>query len=145
MKQAIRQHRTKAQRGSPFAARRGLLFTLFCLIAFSLQSYVAATHIHDLAGPGPGYAIEIAPDASAEVAAVAEKTPQPGHHNRVPARDDDCPLCNAVAHAGAFLFPALLVFSLPSDGVVIASAVSSAPVIAEPLSHSWESRGPPHA
>jgi hypothetical protein len=145
LKQAIRQYRTKTARISPFAARRGMFFTLVCLIAFSLQSYVAATHIHGVAGPIAGFAFQIASENSVKAAVAGEKTPGRADHNRVPTRDDDCPLCNAVAHAGAFLFPVLLFIDLPGDGVVIAASVSPAPVSAEPLSHSWESRGPPHA
>jgi hypothetical protein len=145
LKQAIRQYRTKTARVSPFATRRGLLFTLFCLIAFSLQSYVAATHIHGVTGPSEGFAFQIAPEVGAKAVGSGVKAPGRADHNRVPTRDDDCPLCNAVAHAGAFLFPALLLINLAGDGVVIATSVSSAPVIAEPLSHNWESRGPPQA
>jgi hypothetical protein len=127
------------------APSRRLILTFFCLLAFSFQSYISQTHIHIPGTTDPGISASAATKSSAlaDAKASASKT---GKTKRVPLGDDpsNCPLCQAVLHAGLFLTPALLVLVLPDTR----NAVGPAPIFSSrhegALSHAWRSRGPPH-
>ncbi|HEY8950459.1 MAG TPA: DUF2946 family protein [Rhizomicrobium sp.] len=121
------------------APSRRLLLTLFCLLAFSFQSYVAQTHIHVPGTADPGISALVS--SRAQVSADAKTDTG---HKQLPADDTaNCPLCQAVLHAGLFVSPALLVLLLPDTQ----AAVGPAPIIASHRegapSHTWHSRGPP--
>src|SRR3569833_1182117 len=66
------------------AGTRWRFLAMLLAFAFALQSYVTATHIHNLA------------PATALAKTVG--------HNKAPASNDtlNCPFCQAVAHDGAF-------------------------------------------
>jgi len=116
---------------------------VLCLLVFSLQSYVAATHMHGIARGQLAFAGQSHSRGGATTATGSTDLPSQTDHNRVPVRDNDCPVCRVMVHAGAFLFPAFLIVELPGDGVVIArQAIVSQPTTSA-LSHSWSSRGPP--
>jgi hypothetical protein len=111
---------------SPTAARSAqftrLWLTLFALFAFTLQAYVAQSHIHQ--------------------AAVTKQLP-----GKVPAGDDqaNCPLCQATLHGGIYLTPSAASFAPPIltvYGFHVAAKVATA---LKAISHSWTSRGPPQA
>jgi hypothetical protein len=112
---------------------------MFCLLAFGAQSYVAATHIHDLRHPDGVSALQFSVTADVKGKAAPRKN--------IPLRGDEenCPLCRAVIHAGSFLFPSLLVLELPGDGVVVAGSLAIVVPPASAPSHIWTSRGPPQA
>ena len=127
------------------APSRRLLLTLFCLLAFSFQSYISQTHIHvpgttDL-GISTDFSVKspVFADTKAPVSKLSKT-------KRVPTNGDDtsnCPLCQAVLHAGLFLTPALLVLLLPDTQSAIGPAfIVSAHTEGAP-SHAWHSRGPP--
>jgi hypothetical protein len=127
------------------APSRRLLLTLFCLLAFSFQSYISQTHIHvpgtsDL-GISAGFSVKspVSTDSKASTSKLSKNT-------RIPANGNDtsnCPLCQAVLHAGLFLTPALLVLLLPdTQGAVGPAFIVSAHREGAP-SHAWHSRGPP--
>ncbi len=139
MKRLRHKQHGRARSFVPPGSLRGKLFTVIFLIAFSMQSYVAATHVHEIAPP-PAELTNQLVQSSVEVNAPAK-----ADHNRVPVRDsrDDCPLCRAVVHAGAFLFPTLLIVEIPDEGVVLASLATVFQPVTGTLSHSWSSRGPP--
>lgn len=143
MNRANRRHRTHIRRFSPLTASRSFIFTLFCLITFSLQSYVAATHMHDVLGSDAGTAQLASADAGSKTLTADTKSAPASDHNRVPAHDNDCPLCRVMVHAGSFLFPTFLIIDLPDDGIVLAQSASVSVPTTEPVSHSWQSRGPP--
>jgi hypothetical protein len=109
--------------------------TLFALLAFALQSYTAQTHIHKPALPG-----------FAGIAAALDLN-IPAKGGKTPAKQDqqNCPLCQGVAHAGAFLSPSAAAALAPTLSIQIISAVLDSAIRFDALSHSWQSRGPPQA
>ena len=95
-------------------------FLFFIGAAFLLQSYVTQTHIHPLAPP---------PATGNRLASLDSDTPvkvgKPDHgapsRDRLPANDDPakCPLCQAVGHAGQYVWPHAAVFILPQLSAAI--------------------------
>lgn len=107
--------------------------TLFALLAFALQSYTTQTHIHKPALPGwAGIAAALDLDV-------------PVKNGKAPAKQDqqNCPLCQGVAHAGAFVSPTAAAALAPTLSVQIIAAVLGAAIRFDTLSHDWQSRGPP--
>jgi hypothetical protein len=110
-------------------ARRFVVY--IALFTFALQSYVTQTHIHD-ASQGFGGIAKIA----------ATQSPAPGkapfHHNKA-----DCPLCQAVVHAGFFVSPATPLLHLPFTLVETVAPVFTLAVASNATAHDWQSRAPP--
>jgi hypothetical protein len=109
--------------------------TLFALLAFALQSYTTQTHIHKPTLPGfAGIAAALDLDVRVK-------------DGKAPVKQDqqNCPLCQGVAHAGAFVSPPAAAVPAPMLGVQIIAAVLSTAVRFDTLSHNWQSRGPPQA
>jgi hypothetical protein len=106
--------------------RRTLVVAL--LLAFSLQAQLAASHFH-LAGA----AITLA-DAGKDA---------PSKDQKKPPADDDCPICQQLASAHSFLFPAAVSVSLPelvaAQAFVVREAQATVPLVAL----GWQSRAPP--
>jgi hypothetical protein len=123
------------------APPRRLLLTLFCLLAFSFQSYIAQTHIHVPGTTDPGITATVSPKATVSAADVKKQ----GERKKIPNNDDtaNCPLCQTVLHAGAFLTPALLVLLLPDTLAVVGLTPVVAPQHERAPAHAWHSRGPP--
>ncbi|MBS0275070.1 MAG: hypothetical protein JSR55_11890 [Proteobacteria bacterium] len=121
MKVAAARH-SKIRRTS--TASRLLAFVT--VLAFALQSFIIQTHIHGGSLNGPA-AISAAPSHS--------NNP----HNKSPA---DCPLCQAVAHTGAFLTPTAAALLLPVwvQSIALCLVVQA---IAVTRTHGWQSRAPP--
>ncbi|MGN6149741.1 MAG: DUF2946 family protein [Rhizomicrobium sp.] len=135
-------HRSGAL-ASSVPLRRALL-TLFCLFAFSFQSYISQTHIHRPGTADFGIGISLSGKSSVSVdakasAAKSEKSQQS------PLNDDvsNCPLCQAVLHAGLFLNPALLVLLLPDTQSAVGPALIVSSHHRAAPSYAWQSRGPP--
>jgi hypothetical protein len=105
-----------------------LAITLFALLAFALQGYVTQTHIH----------LTRAMSASLSV---------PAEHEKYPSKDDpsNCPICQEILHAGAFVTPSAVPLVLPSFAVSIIATIVEIPVAARTLSHNWQGRAPPRA
>ena len=95
------------------------------LIAFSLQSYVAQTHIHETAAK-PAVLIH-----------------HPGHNSPVGSSPFDCPFCQVVTHAGSFLMPEATIPLLAVQWAemmppqLFSAENSTAP------NRNWQSRAPP--
>jgi hypothetical protein len=107
--------------------------TLLALLAFTLQSYTTQTHIHKPTLPGwAGIAAALDLDA-------------PAKNGNGPIKQDqqNCPLCQGVAHAGAFVSPSAAAVLAPTLSVQIIAATLSTAVRFDALSHDWQSRGPP--
>lgn len=107
--------------------------TLFALLAFALQSYTTQTHIHKPVLPGwAGIA-----------AALDLNVPVKG--DKAPTKQDqqNCPLCQGVAHAGAFVSPTAAAVLAPTLSVQIIATVLGTAISFDTLSHDWQSRGPP--
>lgn len=127
----FRPHRAKSKAKAQRASVGRLAITLFALLAFTFQSFVAQVHIH-------------AAPSTASSALSTGKVSQPG---KLPANDDpsNCPICQIILHAGQFVTPSAITFALPSFALFfVATAVRQSPS-AEAGSHSWQSRAPPHS
>jgi hypothetical protein len=104
------------------------LVTWMLLLAFTWQAFATQTHIHAAQQIRSGHALASAPERS-----------------KSPLKSDaaDCPLCQAVFHAGAFVSPAAPFLYLPAflaewklpAAVIVGVSVSGA--------YDWKSRGPP--
>jgi hypothetical protein len=112
-------------------ARRFVVF--IAAFAFVLQSYIAQTHIHGmLAGFGGASGV------TTQHAPGPEKAPF--DHGST-----DCPLCQAVIHAGAFVAPTAPVLHLPFMWTSAAAVAFTAFVVSAASAHDWQSRAPPRA
>ncbi|MDE2133702.1 MAG: DUF2946 family protein [Alphaproteobacteria bacterium] len=116
-----------------------LAITLFVLLAFVLQSYATQTHVHfsgerDFA-VGAGGAGELAKDSRSQ-----KNEPQ-----KAPSKGDpeNCPLCQQITIAGAFISPAALALLLPVQIPYAAPAAAAVAVLSRSVSHSWHGRAPP--
>jgi hypothetical protein len=123
-----------------FVPSMRLLFTVLCLFAFSAQSFIAQTHIHRPGTTDIGVAVADAVGKSLASVSHAKPPAKPVNPADEAAK---CPLCQAVAHFGFVVSPALLVLLLPraiadeAPSSILRVTKDSAP------SHAWQSRGPP--
>lgn len=103
--------------------------TWVLLIAFTLQSYVAQTHIHWLVQDSAGIA-----------KALGKVSP-----GKLPDenRATDCPFCQAVLHAGAFYTPLSPNVLPPAIWVELAALPPVAIVVGTRVGPHWQSRAPP--
>jgi hypothetical protein len=113
---------------------------LFVATAFLFQSFVAQTHIH--IPPSFSSAAIVDADSGSALAKGAQHRSMPGH---LPANDDPakCPLCQAVGHAGQFVWPAAAVFLLPQIAAAIIPVAIALGRATGPASHNWQGRAPP--
>lgn len=106
--------------------RARFIIAFISLFAFSFQTYLVQTHIHGAAGDEISY--------------------QTSSGHKAPAdRDspDNCPICQAVALAGAFVTPTIIVLAVALTFVQVAPKLVL-PGIGDPLvRRSWRSRAPP--
>lgn len=125
-------------RSAPGLARWTI--TLFVFFAFAFQSYVTQTHIH------------FPHEAAVNIFASADKSPAahaklPGKNNpdKYPPGDDpaNCPICQEVMHAGAFVMPDFVALLLPSQPISIVPVVIALPAAIKTVSHRWQGRAPP--
>jgi hypothetical protein len=103
------------------------------LLAFTLQSFVTQTHIH------------AAPQMAADVATAKALAGAPAH-GKAPVENGtaDCPLCQAIVHAGAFFAPVAPLLPLPVWIEQVAQVVAAYAAVPMPATRSWQSRAPPH-
>lgn len=116
------------RRGHQAFLRRTLL-TLVCILAFSLQSFVAQTHIH-----------------GAGLESVKLSVSQAGHGSKQPVPSDDpvrCPQCQVAHLAGTAVPPDALIFIIPSHGFFSGYLADTALRIKSAVTHAWGIRGPP--
>jgi hypothetical protein len=123
----VKQRSTIRSHMLPHRAGR-LAVTMLMLVAFVFQNYVTQTHIH------------LTPAMAAAIGAPAE-------HEKYPAKGDpsNCPICQEIAHAGAFVTPSTAPLLLPTFNVSTIALVVEAPIVIHALSHNWQGRAPPHA
>jgi hypothetical protein len=102
------------------------LLAAFVLLAFSFQSYVAQTHIHDRA---------------TTISAVAVHH----GHGKSPVENSplDCPFCQVVTHAGSFLMSDAPLLFLASQWVESAAPYHLFADTGTGANHHWHSRAPP--
>ena len=114
--------------------------TLLCLLACTVQSFVAQTHVHARQ--------DFLPGAAGYVADVDGAIPQsdddgPGKH---PGRGDtsSCPLCQIVLHGGAAPVPAIYVGILTLQAAASVAADDQVPLgTSVAISFNWQGRAPP--
>jgi len=118
----------RVRRSSP--ARR---FTVFiAVLAFALQSYVTQTHVH---GDAQGIS-EVIKITTSQVL---------GQHKAPANRAADCPLCQAVVHAGVFVASGALTLYLPFVWVKTVALVTITRASSHATAHDWQSRAPPRS
>ena len=112
-----------------------LAITFAVLLAFVLQTLVLQTHIHGTARVD-----------SAAASHVLEKGvgQQP---DKFPPADDpaNCPICQEMLHAGAFVAPAAATLQLATIVSVIDFVFVEIFAATKPQTHGWKSRAPPLA
>ncbi|MBO9602116.1 MAG: hypothetical protein J7496_06375 [Novosphingobium sp.] len=97
------------------------------LVAFLLQSFVTATHVHN---PAP---------VASGIAAAHGST-----HQRVPTEPaSNCPICHAVAQSGHFLTPAPVMFAAAGSAALWLYLAAFRAPAESGRSHAWHSRAPP--
>ncbi|NYT42549.1 hypothetical protein HZY97_17385 [Sphingomonas sp. R-74633] len=128
------QRSAKGRRGGN-AAFRALWASLLLLamLAFTWQSFVTQTHRHPGAG---GYALGLT--AKAIAGAEAHKSGQVP-----PDTPDNCPICQEIAHGGAYLAPAPIPFHAPAAIAAWFAVTLLLAVALQQRSHGWRSRAPP--
>ena len=113
-------------RTSPIRSAARLALTLVALFAFTVQSVVTQIHMH-----GTGDAASVASGK-----ALPGKLPPGGDQS-------NCPICQAIVHAGAFTAPATAILPLPAFASFAITASVSVAASAQTSSHDWNSRAPP--
>jgi hypothetical protein len=104
--------------------------TLAALLAFFLQGLAVQTHIHPAS---------MAPVA--KLASIHAATPAAPAKNQDPV--DQCPMCQELVHAGAYISPSAALLAAPLAMVraiplaLLPTRAQSAPAFA------WQSRAPP--
>lgn len=111
-----------------------LAITCVALFAFVLQTLVLQTHIHG------------APLAAATggLSLAVEKGQQP---DKFPPANDpaNCPICQEVLHAGAFVAPSAVAIQVATLATVIAFVFVEILATTQTYAHGWKSRAPPLA
>jgi len=115
---------------------------LFVATAFLFQSFVAQTHIHISSAVSTTTIVGTDADSAPAKAKRDQRLPSRGH---LPASDDPikCPLCQAVGHAGQFVWPAAAVFLLPQIPAATIPPAIALGRTTGPGSHNWQGRAPP--
>jgi hypothetical protein len=112
-------------------ARR--VVVLVVAFTMALQCYLAQTHIHSLPR-GAGGAFGIATEhSSAPSKAPVDHSPM------------ECPLCQAIVHAGAAVISATPMLDLPLAWVETVRLTSALRPSAVVTAHEWQSRAPPRS
>jgi len=104
---------------------------LLCLLACTVQSFVAQTHVHARKDVLSGVAGYVVPDDDS------------GKHSGR-SSDTSCPLCQIVLHGGAAPAPAIYVGNLTLQAAAIAAADDQVPLgTSIAVSFNWQGRAPP--
>jgi hypothetical protein len=103
------------------------LIVCLVLIAFTLQSFVTQSHIHNR--------------ASAAATKVLTHSP-----SKAPLDDNplDCPFCQAVAHDGPFFLPAAPLLALSVAYIELCATTFRFHNFWDAPAYIWQSRAPPH-
>ena len=107
------------------------LVVLVTAFSLTLQCYIAQTHIHSLSR-GFGGVVKTA----TEQAPAPAKTP-------IDHSPMECPLCQAVMHAGAVVVSATPILTLPLAWIKAVSFIFTVRPSAGVTAHEWQSRAPP--
>jgi hypothetical protein len=121
--------------------------TWLCLLACTLQSFVAQTHVHVPGAQAPLSAASYdrldAGAAALWTAADSDEDDSPKHGGR--EGSSPCPLCQIVLHGGAAPAPSFA-FSLPLPIAIAVTEHEQTPSGAfVAISFNWQGRAPPLA
>jgi len=106
---------------------------LLTLLAFGWQSFVTQTHRHFGQG-GISLALSVPSPGGTQV----EKGGQ------LPAdTPDNCPICQEIAHGGAYMLPAPILFQAPAAIAAWFAVTLLLALALRQQSHAWRSRAPP--
>jgi hypothetical protein len=96
------------------------------LLAFTLQSYITQTHIHNT--------------SPTSISKTFSKS-----HSKAPIDNSpiDCPFCQAIAHDGSFFLAAMPIFHLSATWTESAVFRFCERLNAGTAAHNWQSRAPP--
>lgn len=126
------------------------ILVLLVSAAFFLQSYITQTHIHPLPVSAPGVQTASYSGAFGKVENAIKSTgakTAKSSGGKIPGDNDDpakCPLCQAMAYAGQYVWPtsAAIILVLTQSASVV-PIVSITPELPNAASYSWQSRAPP--
>jgi len=104
------------------------LLNLVVLFAFSVQSFLVQTHLHNL------------PRMTAATSQVTISAPDSA---TVPFDADTCLLCQEFVHSGAYLTPAAVAALPPSAAISLLPQTAVATAAVRLVSHIWMGRAPP--
>ena len=137
----VRQvHRIWATQSLASLGKLALAFVV--LFAFLIQSFVTQTHVHFSEQADASFAVS---DAGATVAKSNTGEPQQRDRRGVPSRDDpaNCPFCQQIAVAGAFLSPFTAILQLPTEVGLLPQISAAVEATTQQVSHIWQGRAPP--
>jgi hypothetical protein len=120
-----------------------VVFTVFALITFFVQGLATQTHVHFPGDRDIGVSIS---DWNAAPVLKASSS-QNGEHGKLPAKDDpaNCPLCQQITIAGAFVSPSYVGLAPPIHILFAAPSALAILLQFRTVSHSWHGRAPPTA
>ena len=141
MRSGVHRAMTGRRLRASFASSRPAL-TLFVVLAFLFQSLLTQTHVHLLTDHDSGFAVALGGNSD-----LAKSSSQERDHNKLPSKDapDNCPLCQQILIAGAFLSPSTVAVALPTQLSFVPPTALVSPGSFRAVSHSWYGRGPPIA
>ena len=124
-------------------SRLRLAVTLLCLLACTLQSFIAQTHVHvrfSQAPASPGYHAAIDTDADSIVFDEDEHSSKQrnGHEGSSP-----CPLCQIVLHGGAAPPPTFALSTPLPIAIAVARYEQEPSGTLVAVSFNWQGRAPP--
>ncbi len=131
----MRRGHSRAKALPPRETALRLAISLFVMLAFGVQGYIAQTHIH------------LAPDTFAPFSKLASHAGKEQQPDKFPANGDpaNCPICQEILHSGQFVTPTAAALLLPAVAVSIIRIAADIPAAAQRPSHAWRSRAPPKA
>jgi len=114
-----------------------LAVTLFVALTFVLQGFATQTHVHFSTDRDVNVNF-----SDGNIAKVTKALPsQKGDHGKLPPKD--CPLCQQILIAGAFVSPTIVAMLLPTQVPLPAPIVFVRSNLFRLTSHSWHGRAPP--
>jgi hypothetical protein len=122
---------SRLKSAAPAGLGRWLAMALI-IVAFLLQGYVAQTHMHTGRAAVSGITFSVSKTAH-QLPAVPGKSDQ----------TENCPLCQAVAHASAYFPPMMLDFLAHHRPGNVLPAVSARDMRAAYRGYREQQRGPP--
>ena len=102
------------------------VIAIVVMLAFSFQSYLTQTHIHE-----------------STTAISATLLHHAGHKSPANNSPFDCPFCQVVNHAGSFLISDASLLLLASQWVEMTAPRHLLTEVGTVVTHHWQSRAPP--